>query len=128
MEVSGQNGEFYSTVLSVKGKRKNENYCHRMLSYGPCIGSNSKYLGTSLVGGRSKVMNKMWDLVTTVQMEMAIAEIRRYQQAYIKVNNVSGILVRWVKGWYAVGKGDRTRFFRPTKFRNMIETLEARIK
>ena len=62
----------------------------------------------------------------TMQMELAIKDIRRYQAAYL-ASNSKPVLVRWIKGWYAVGsKGDGVRFYRPTEFRNMTDTLEKR--
>ena len=62
----------------------------------------------------------------TVQMEFAIADIRRYQQAYMKANNVKGIMVKYKKGWYAIGKGAFGHFVRPTEFRKMTDALESR--
>ena len=62
----------------------------------------------------------------TVQLELAIRDIRRYQSAYLKVNN-KPILVRWAKGWYAIGTGAYPSFVRPTEFRNMADNLETRV-
>lgn len=61
------------------------------------------------------------------QMRLAIADIQRYQHAYMKCNN-KGILVRWKKGWFVVGKKPFENFVRPTAFRNMTDVLERRIK
>lgn len=67
------------------------------------------------------------DFADTVQMELAIRDIRRYQNAYIKVNNKpKGIMVRYKKGWFLVGDGAYARFVRPTEFRNMTDRLEKR--
>lgn len=67
------------------------------------------------------------DFSDTTQMEFAIHDIRRYQRAYIKANNVEGILVKWKKGWFAIKqKMSGYTFHRPTEFRNMTDTLEGR--
>lgn len=68
------------------------------------------------------------DFANTVQMEMAIRDIRRYQAAYLAANSKT-ILVRWKKGWFATGEGTfAPQFVRPTEFRNMTDRLEARVK
>ena len=66
------------------------------------------------------------DFSDTVQMESAIRDIRRYQAAYVKANGVSGILVKWMKGWFAVKSNLGYSFYRPTTFRNMTDVLEKR--
>lgn len=69
------------------------------------------------------------DFSDIVLMQFAILDIQRYQRAYIKVNNVKGVMVKWKKGWFAVyGKWTGWSFYRPTEFRNMTDRLEARIK
>lgn len=56
------------------------------------------------------------DFSDTVQLEFAIVDIRRYQSAYIKANNADGIMVKYKKGWFAIGKGAYAMFVRPTDF------------
>jgi len=67
------------------------------------------------------------EFTDTMQMELAIHDIRRYQQAYKKANNVNGIMVKWKKGWFAVYQ-PRTgiSYHRPLEFRNMTDVLEKR--
>ena len=69
------------------------------------------------------------DFTDTVQMDFAITDIRRYQQAYMGVNNVEGIMVKWKKGWYGIKHPMMGwSFYRPTSFRNMIDALEQRLR
>ena len=69
------------------------------------------------------------DFSDTVQMELAILDIRRYQRAYMTVNNVKGIMVKYKRGWFMIKHGlIGCTFHRPTKFRNMIDVLEKRAK
>ena len=72
-------------------------------------------------------MREIKQFANTVQMKMAIRDIRRYQSAYLRANN-KPILVRWAKGWYAIGTGAFARFVRPTTFRNLADNLEGRDK
>ncbi len=67
------------------------------------------------------------EFTDTVLLEFVIRDIRRYQAAYKKANNVKEILVKWKKGWFAVyhPRGGIT-FHRPTSFRNMTDVLEQR--
>lgn len=72
-------------------------------------------------------MRALAEFADTVQMELAIKDIRRYQRAYLACNGVNNVVVRWTKGWYAIGRFESARFVRPTMFRNMADTLEARL-
>jgi len=63
------------------------------------------------------------------QMAFAISDISRYQAAYMAVNNVKGIIVKWRKGWFAIKNPTYGwSFHRPTSFRNMTDALEQRVK
>jgi len=72
---------------------------------------------------------KIKEFADIVKMELAIRDIRRYQNAYIKANNnPDGIMVKYKVGWFAIGTGAFMRFVRPTEFRNMADRLEQRVK
>jgi len=68
------------------------------------------------------------EFTDTVLLEFVIQDIRRYQNAYMKVNSVNGIMVKWKKGWFAIYSRWGISFHRSTAFRNMITALEQRVK
>ena len=71
-------------------------------------------------------MHNIKDFLLAGQMELAIADMHRYQKAY-KEYNGKGIVVKYKKGWYAVGEGSN-RFVRPKKLREMTAVLEHRLR
>ncbi len=69
------------------------------------------------------------DFADSVKMEFAIKDIRRYQHAYMKVNHVGGVMVKWKNGWFAIKhKLIGYSFHRLTEFCNMTDVLEKRIE
>ena len=69
------------------------------------------------------------DFSTTEQMEQAICDIRRYQAAYMKANNVDSIImVKWKKGVYGICDKMGVTFYHSPEFHNMTNVLEKRIE
>lgn len=90
------------------------------------VGSNP----TLFAKRKGEIMHSR-EFTDTVLLESVIRDIRRYQNAYIKVNNVDGVMVKWKKGWFAIYNPNRAygvSFHRPTSFRNMTDALEQRVK